>query len=207
MKKGNMKRDELEAVLRGLLEPEGRPEGVTSTDILMVLFLWAHGAHRKPLRMSNTTVSMALNCTEPTLQKSVARLREFGWIEMVSGKGRSNPNLYTLLIEKLPVAEPLKRTILTPAMTLLATQYARATKVTPKGKRRRFTKGNLQRMAFTLQQFLDKHCKGDESLLRSVVNFAFASPQYRLQAFRGPHALRRQFTKLLAEHAQKKVAA
>jgi hypothetical protein len=202
-KKGIMKREELEAVLRGLLEPRGRPEEVTSTDMLLALFLWTHGAHREPLRMSNTTISMALNCTEPTLHKSVARLHEFGWVEVKSGKGRSNPNLYTLLIDKLPVAEPMKHTMLTPAMTALAAQYARATRVNPQGKRRRFTKGNLQRMAFTLQQFLNKHCGGDESLLRSTVNFAFATPKYKLQAYRGPHALRRQFGKLVEEHKQK----
>jgi|SRR5271163_9077 len=202
-----MKREELEAVLRGLLEPQGRPEAITSTDMLLVLLLWTHGAHRKSLRMSNTTISMALNCTEPTLQKSVARLREFGWIEVKSGKGRSNPNLYTLMIEKLPVAEPLKRTMLTPGMVLLAKQYAHVTRFTPRGKRKRFTKGNLQRMAFTLQQFLDKHCSGDEQLLRSVVNFAFSSPKYKLLAYRGPHALRRQFSKLVEEHTQKQVAA
>src|SRR5260370_2673041 len=149
--------------------------------------------------MSNSTISMELGCTEPTLNASVDRLISAGWLTFISGKSRKQPSVYTVLIDKLPVADELKRTIISPAMRTLAVQSAQAIKTSMTGKKRRFTKQHLQRMAFTLQTFLDKHCDGDERLLRGAVNFALAHPTYRVKANRGPHDLRRVFRKVLAE--------
>jgi hypothetical protein len=149
--------------------------------------------------MSNSSISMAVGCTEPTLSASVDRLVSAGWLTFISGKSRKQPSIYTVLVDKLPVADELKRTIISPAMRTLAVQYSLATKTSLTGKKRRFTKQHLQRMAFTLQTFLEKHCDDDESLLRGAVNFALSHPTYRVKANRGPHDLRRVFRKLLAE--------
>jgi hypothetical protein len=194
-----MKVEQFSEVVRGLLQHEGRPEGIAPIDLLLVVCLLLHGGDEKPVRMSNSTISMELGCTEPTLNASVGRLVSAGWLTFISGKSRKQPSIYTVLIDKLPVADELKRTIVSPAMTTLAVQYSLATKVSISGKRRRFTKSHLQRMAFTLQTFLEKHCDGDEGLLRGAVNFALSHPKYRVKANRGPHDLRRVFRKLLVE--------
>jgi hypothetical protein len=189
-------------VIRGLLKYEGRAEEIAGMDILVIVCLLLHGADEQPVRMGNATLSMALSCTEPTLSKSVKRLKAVGWLHVKSGKGRQNPNLYTVLIEKLPVADDLKRTVLSPEMQALAKQYADAIRFTTEGKKRRFTPANLQRMGFALQQFFDRHCAGDEQLLRAALNFALAHPKFRVKAHRGPHALRRSFGKLIREYKQ-----
>jgi hypothetical protein len=197
-----MKAEQFREVMRGLLQHEGRPEEIGPIDILLVGCLLLHGADEQPARMSNGTISMALACTEPTLHASVQRLVDAGWMTKVSGKSRKQPSLYSILIETLPVADELKRTIISPAMTTLAAQYSIATKVSTSGKKRRFTKAHIQRMAFTLQTFLDKRCGGDEQLLRGAVNFALSSPAYHVKARRGPHELRRVFKKLLTEYKE-----
>jgi len=186
-------------VIRGLLKYEGRGEEIKGNDILLIVCLLIHGADEQPVRMSNSSISMALGCTEPTLSASVDRLVSAGWLTFISGKSRKQPSIYTVMIDKLPIADDLKRTIISPAMTTLAVQYSLATSVSMTGKKRRFKKQHLQRMAFTLQTFLEKHCDGDESLLRGAVNFALVHPTYRVKANRGPHDLRRVFRKLLAE--------
>jgi hypothetical protein len=58
---------------------------------------------------------------------------------------------------------------------------------------------NWQRFAFTFQQWLDRHCDGDETLLRAVLNYALNDAKYRKAAHIGPHKLRRDFTRILAE--------
>lgn len=186
-------------VIRGLLKYEGRAEEIAGTDILTVVLLLLHGADEQPVRMSSTTISMALGCAETTLARSTKRLQDVGWLHVKSGKGRQNPNLYTVLLDKLPVADDLKRTVLSPAMRALAKQYAQAIRVDTKGRKRRFTEANFQRMGFALQQFLDRHCASDEQLLRGALNFALACPKFRIKAYRGPHALRRCFGKLMRE--------
>ena len=196
---GQMKAEAKLEVIRGLLNYEGRAEEIAGTDILVIVCLLIHGADEQSVRMSNSTISMAVGCTEPTLSASVDRLVSAGWLTFISGKSRKQPSIYTVLIDKLPVADELKRTIISPAMRTLAVQYSLATKTSVTGKKRRFTKQHLQRMAFTLQTFLEKHCDGDESLLRGAVNFALSHPTYRVKANRGPHDLRRVFRKLLAE--------
>jgi hypothetical protein len=198
-----MKVEQFSEVVRGLLQHHGRPEEIAPIDLLLVVCLLLHGGDEKPVRMSHSTISIELGCVEQTLKTSVDRLVSAGWITFVSGKSRKLPSTYTVLIDKLPVAEELKRTIISAAMVTLAVQYSQATNVSTTGKKRRFTKAHLQRMAFTLQTFLDKHCGGDEQLLRRLVNFALAHPAYRVKANRGPHELRRVFKKLLKEFNEK----
>jgi hypothetical protein len=186
-------------VIRGLLRYEGRAEEIKGNDILLIVCLLIHGGDEQPVRMSNSTLGMELGCTEPTLRASADRLVSAGWLTFTSGKSRKQPSIYTVMIDKLPIADDLKRTIISPAMTTLAVQYSMATSVSMTGKKRRFKKQHLQRMAFTLQTFLEKHCDGEENLLRGAVNFAINHPKYRVKANRGPHELRRVFGKLMVE--------
>jgi hypothetical protein len=195
-----MKAVQIIEVLRGLFQYEDRPEGIKSVDLLLMHCLLLHGGDEKPVRMSKSTLGMEIGCQdEATVSSSVDRLVGAGWLTFISGKSRKQPSLYTILIDKLPVADELKRTIISTAMRTLAVQYSLATKTSVTGKKRRFTKQHLQRMAFTLQTFLDKHCDGDEALLRGAVNFALSHPTYRVKATRGPHDLRRVFRKLLTD--------
>jgi hypothetical protein len=195
-----MKAVQIIDVLRGLFQYEDRPEGIKSVDLLLVHCLLLHGGDEKPVRMSKTTLGMEIGCQdEATVSSSVDRLVGAGWLTFISGKSRKQPSIYTVLLDKLPLADELKRTIISPAMRTLAVKYSMQTQASMSGKKRRFTKAILQRMAFTLQTFLDKHCDGDEALLWDTLKFALSHPTHRVKANRGPHELRRVFRKLLAE--------
>lgn len=200
-----MKSEKLEGIIRGLLNYEARPDGIGPTEITVVIALVVKGALEKPVLASNVTLGMAIGAADSTVKRAMERLGGEGvrWIEKQSGRGRSNSNRYTVLLDRLPVAEEVKRTVINDRMRTLAVNYAKFIKpYGKKGRPRRFTKANYQRMAFCLQQFLAR-CDGDEVLLVRIVNFAVTDPRYRSKAIRGPHFLRRDFAKMLAEVKQK----
>lgn len=194
-----MKSEQLEAIIRGLLNDEGRPSTVGPAELMAVIALVVKGALQGPVPASRFTLSLEIGVSDKTAQRTLENLRADGvkWVETTSGKGRSNSNKYQVLLDRLPVAEEVKKTIVTESMRTLAREYARSVK--PYGKKkRRFTKGNLQRMAFCLQRFLDRQCSGDEQLLRRAINFALTDERYRARAIRGPHMLRRDFLQIVA---------
>jgi hypothetical protein len=192
-----------EDILRGLTGFEGRPKTVGPVEILLVVWLVEKGALGKPVRASWPTLSMALGCGESTAQRAVINLvteTGTGWIAKKSGKGRGNGNTFTVMLDKLPVAEEIRRTIISKQAMELAGRYcltAAHSQVT--FKKRRFTRANKQRFAFCFQTFLDKHCNGDWQLLRDALNFARLSPKYKAKYYRGPHELRRDFSVIVAE--------
>src|SRR5262249_47537517 len=124
---------------------------------------------------------------------------EVQWVQKRSGKSKRIGNSYVVILENLPVAEDLKRTLITPMAQTIAQSYIKAMPTNKKGRPRRFTKGERQRIAFALQSFLDKHTAGDGKLLCDVINFALNHPKYAARARKGPHMLRRLFVKLLEE--------
>jgi DNA-binding MarR family transcriptional regulator len=196
-----MKNEQLREIIRGLLNADERPKDITTTDMMLVLTLVEKGAIGAPVRLSHVTLGMELNVSDPTIKASVDRLsgKGHGWLEVKSGKGRQHANSYQLILDKLPVASDLKRTIVSPSMMSLAGRYANAIKHDGK-KVRRFSKGNIQRMAFVLQQWLDRRCEGDAELLLGVLNHSLSSPLYKADALRGLHRLKRNFTKILCEY-------
>jgi hypothetical protein len=190
-----------EDIIRGLFEFEGRPKTIGPVEVNLVLWLIVKGAVEKPVRASWPTLSMALGCSESTLKRAVNNLIAdggTGWIERKSGKGRSNANLFSVLLDTLPVAVELKRTLISTKVTELAGRYCLNAAYSPVTlKKRRFTRANRQRIAFCFQTFLDKHCNGDWQLLIDGLNFARQSPKYRAKYFRGPHELRRDFSAII----------
>jgi len=190
-------------ILRGLTEFENRPKSVGPVEMLLVLWLVEKGALEKPVRGSWATLSMALGCAESTVQRAVENLVAdggTGWIAKKSGKGRGNGNTFTVLLDKLPVAETLARTIISKTAMDVAVQYCKGAKLNPfTFKTRRFTRANEQRIAFCVQTFLDKHCNGDVKLLIDALNHARTSAKYRKKYFRGLHELRRYFSAIVQE--------
>lgn len=197
-----MKR-ELEQIIRGLLEFEGRPKGIGSTELLLVIWLVTKGAISKPVRASWSTLGMALGASDVTVWRAIKKLGVdggAGWVEVKSGKGRGNASMYSVLLDKLPVAEEIRRTVVSKQATDIAAQYCKGAKVNPfTFKKRRFTQGNKQRIAFCVQTFLDKQCKGDVGLLCDALNHARTSAKYRKKYFRGLHELRRDFSSIVSE--------
>jgi len=197
-----MKRS-LEDIIRGLLEYDGRPEEIGSTELLLVVWLVTKGAVEAPVRASRTTLGMALGTSDVTVWRAVKNLIAdggVGWIQVQSGRGRGNASLYSVLIDRLPVPEQIKRTIVSKQAVEIAAKYcltAAYSQVT--FKKRRFTQANRQRIAFCFQTFLEKHCAGDLQLLRDALNHARTSPKYRAKYFRGPHELRRDFAAIVKE--------
>jgi hypothetical protein len=211
-----MKSEDLSAIIRGLLEPEGRPDGITALDILLVIALIMRGALQKPIRASNATLSHALGVSEPTITTSLGRLHAAGWIQTQNGKWKGVSSFHTVILEKLPVAEMHKRTVISAPMLEFAKRYGKAIAFAPgRKKKRRFTTARYQTWAFTFQSWLDRHCDGDTELLRAVLNYILLNPasKWRMAAFVGPHRLRKHFTTVLAivkherEQAQPPVAA
>lgn len=196
-----MKSDKLESIIRGLMNSAARPEGVGPNEICTVIVLVVKGGLEQPIRASAETLGMEIGASPRTAERTIERLTadDTKWLSKVSGKGRKNANRYTVMLDRLPVPEEVKKTIITEPMRLLARQYCAAIKPQgTTGKKRRVTKAVQQRMAFCLQKLLDRHCGGDEHLLRRAINFAFADQRYRAKAFRGPHALRRNFLQIVA---------
>jgi hypothetical protein len=197
-----MKR-ELEQIIRGLLEFEGRPTGIGSTELLLVIWLVTRGAIEKPVRASWPTLGMALGASDVTVWRAIKKLAAdggAGWVEVKSGKGRGNASLYNVLLDRLPVAAEIKLTVVSKQATEIAAQYCKGAKVNPfTFKKRRFTQGNKQRIAFCIQTFLEKHCHGDVQLLIGALNHARTSAKHRKKYFRGLHELRRDFSAIVQE--------
>jgi hypothetical protein len=207
-----MKSEDLSAIIRGLLEPEGREQAIRAVDILLVIALTIRGALQKPIRASNVTLGMALGVSEATITSSLGRLHVAGWVQTKNGKWKGVSSFHTVILEKLPVAEIHKRTVISAAMLALAKRYAKAITFVPgRKKKRRFTVAHYQRFAFTFQFWLDRHCDGDVELLRAVLNYILQSPQskWRNAAFVGPHRLRKHFTTVLSivKHEREKAVA
>jgi hypothetical protein len=195
-----MKSEDLKSTIQALYQYDGRPDGVTSVDILLTIYLLFRGAAENPIRASDFTLGLTLAESPSTVQRSIRRLvHRHKWVSKTSGKGRGAANLYMVVLANLPVLQDLKRTVISPQMMTLAQQYAKAVRISPSGKRRRFTASNIQRFAFAFQQFLERYCGGDESLLRETLNFALSHPAHSASARRGPHLLRGTFCKLVAE--------
>src|SRR5438445_12359623 len=106
-------KDNLMEVIRGLFEAEGRPVEIEAVDIALTAYLVLRGAIANPVRGSGSTLGMALNVTEPTIAAATDRLAAAGWLQKHSGKSRRQANSYSLILEKLPVANDIKRTVIT----------------------------------------------------------------------------------------------
>jgi hypothetical protein len=186
-------------VIRGLYESLHRPAEIKQIDLGVTSLLVIKGGLARPVHTSESTLALAMIVSEPTIAASVSRLQSVNWVQKRSGKSRRLGNSYVVILENLPLAEELKRTLITPMARTIAESYMKAMPTNSKGRPRRFTKGERQRVAFALQTFLDKYVAGDGKLLCDVINFALNHPKYGARARKGPHALRRIFVKLLAE--------
>jgi hypothetical protein len=186
-------------VIRGLYESLHRPADIKQIDLGLTSLLVIKGGLAHPVHTSESALALSLIVSEPTVAASVSRLQSVNWVQKRSGKSRRLGNSYVVILENLPVAEELKRTIITPMARTIADGYMKNMPTNKKGRPRRFTKSERQRVAFALQTFLDKYVAGDGKLLCDVINFALNHPKYGARARKGPHALRRIFVKLLAE--------
>jgi hypothetical protein len=186
-------------VIRGLYESLNRPVEIRQVDLGLTSLLVIKGGLERPVHTSESALAAALIVSEPTVAASVDRLQHVNWIQKRSGKSRRIGNSYVVILENLPVAEELKRTLITPMAGTIAESYMKAMPTNKKGRPRRFTKAERQRVAFTIQTFLDKRVAGDGKLLCDVINFALNHPKYGARARKGPHMLRRLFGRLLEE--------
>jgi hypothetical protein len=190
--------NELE-VIRGLYESLNRPVEIKQIDLGLTSLLVIKGGLVRPVHTSESALALALIVSEPTVAASVNRLQGVKWVQKRSGKSRRVGNSYVVILENLPVAEELKRTLITPMARTIAESYMKAMPTNAKGRPRKYTKAERQRIAFALQTFLDKYTDGDGKLLCDVINFAMGHPKYAARVRKGPHELRRPFKKLLEE--------
>jgi biotin operon repressor len=193
-----MKDETLLETLRKLLaSDEGRPEGLLPVDMLLTVRLLLQGGDERPVYASQSTLARELGCTEGTINTASQRLKEAGWLELETGKGRWQSNKYFVLLGKLPLEEKLRRTVVSDAAVTLAKNYMTVQRAAK--PKRIFRKGTEQRYAYRLQTLLDK-CGGDEQLLRQRLRFALGTEKYRAAALRGPHVIRRSWKSLTADY-------
>lgn len=193
-------------VIRGLYEALNRPVEIKQIDLGLTSLLVIRGGLARPVHTSESALALALIVSEPTVAASVTRLQSVEWVQKRSGKSRRVGNSYVVILDNLPVAEELKRTLISPTARTIADSYMKAMPTNSKGRPRRFTKAERQRIAFALQTFLDKHVGGDGKLLCDVINFALNHPKYALRVRKGPHMLRRPFKRLLQEFRDSQAA-
>jgi hypothetical protein len=187
----------LETIRRLLANDEGRPQGLLPVDLLLIIRLLLQDGDERPVYASQGTLARELGCSENTIRVASLRLRDVGWLELETGKGRWKPNRYFVLLEKLPLEEKLRRTVVSDAAAMLAKNYMNEQR---KAKPRRiFRKGTEQRYAYRLQTLLEK-CDGDEQLLRRKIRFALSTEKYRAAALRGPHVIRRSWKSLTTDY-------
>jgi hypothetical protein len=196
-----VKERQLEQIMRGLMNEKTRPEGVGAAELLATAVLIVKGAVEKPIAASRFTLSLEIGVSDTTAKRVLARLCAVGWVQKISGRGRAISNRFSVILDRLPIAEDLKRTIISAPMKDLAAQYAKVLKPYGKkpGKQRRFSEAQRQRMAFALQRLFDRHCAGDVALMYKAINVALHDSRYRAKAHTGPHALRRDFAGIVAE--------
>jgi hypothetical protein len=193
-------------VIRGLYESLNRPVEIKQIDLGLTSLLVIRGGLTRPVHTSESALALALIVSEPTVAASVTRLQSVEWVQKRSGKSRRVGNSYVVILDNLPVTEELKRTLISPMARTIAESYIKAMPTNAKGRPRRFTKAERQRIAFALQTFLDKFVDGDGKLLCDVINFALNHPKYAMRARKGPHMLRRPFKKLLKEFRDSQTA-
>jgi hypothetical protein len=190
--------------VRGLHNPQARPEGIKAHHIDVVVYLLERDADEHWVRVDPVTIGESIGTSKNTVIRALKDLRitgGVGWVQIESGKGRQNCNRYMVIVANLPVAQELKALHVSDAMRTFATKFWHAV-AGSSGKESRLTRGKLQGFAATFQRFVDEHCSGDAELLRNVVNFALNHPKHGKKAKRGPHALKKVFKSLVAEYRQ-----
>jgi len=113
-------------VIRSLYESLNRPVEIKQIDLGLTSLLVIKGGLARPVHTSESALALALIVSEPTVAASVNRLQGVNWVQKRSGKSRRLGNSYIVILENLPVAEELKRTLITPLARTIAESYMKA---------------------------------------------------------------------------------
>lgn len=186
-----MTEEKLTHAIRLLLAAD-KPTALAPLDILQTIRLLLQHADEKYIYPSQATLAEQLCSSEDAIFKSQERLKKAGWIVVRKGGYRGRTNLYTVVLDKLPVGD-LSRTVVSQEAARAAFTYGNAVKVAAKKK---FMKNWLQMWAFQVQKMIDR--TGDSHKVCQMIDFALRSPLYRAKAHRGPSDLLKVWKVLLA---------
>ena len=204
-----MTNDQLVTVLRRMCASENKPKGMQPIDLLQVFRFVLQEADEQDVGVARGTLAVQLCCGESTIYESQKRLKKLGYITVAKGRRKGMANRFGVQIDKLPLSEELKRTVVTDYSRELAKWYRQQQQDTIRNRRlkqTRFMKHSLQQYAFRLEWLLNNKCGLNEDgsrnslLLGAIITFAFNSPAYIKKAMRGPHELRNSWKSLRADY-------
>jgi hypothetical protein len=141
-------------------------------------------------------LSLAMTCggCEDTIYESLRRLRANGWVVQQSGSRRGMPNTYSVVIDALPIADDLKRTVASDEAKQIARWYHAELKKGSVKTHRTWT----QRWPYVVQKWLNAGYTVET--IYSMLVFAANSPKYQTKAKRGPNALQKLWRTIDAEY-------
>jgi hypothetical protein len=177
--------------LRSLWCADDKPTQITPLDLGQITRLLLQHADERDVFTSQSTLAEQLCATSPSIIRSQERLSTLGWLIIRKGGYRGRTNLYTVALDKLPVAN-LARTVVSAEAKHLAAQYGNNLRVE---HRKKFMRGWLQQWSFQIQKLIDR-ADGDHAHVCSIINFAFSRTEYATKAMRGPAEIRRMWRKL-----------
>jgi len=186
---------QLVTTIRHLVCATDVPADITPTDRLQIIRFLIQGGDEKNLYVSQDTLAAQLGITVPSIVSSQKRLKEQQWLIIHSGGYHQRTNLYSVNLEKLPVAD-LHRTVVTDGARRLAAGYAKYLRKTAK---KRLWRSWEQQASFICQKLIEQ-ANNDLDLAKNVINFALCDPRYRRQALKGPRGLRRKWKQIVAEY-------
>jgi len=141
-------------------------------------------------------LSLAMTCggCEDTVYESLKRLRAHGWITQEGGKRKGMTNTYAVVVDALPIADDLKRTVAGEGAKQIAKWY-RALLLANDIKVYRTWN---QRWPFVIQKWLNSGYP--HNTIIDMLEFALRSAHYHPKAKRGPNALQKVWRKIDAEY-------
>jgi hypothetical protein len=142
-----MKDAQIVAALRRLYASEDKPEACTPVDLALITRYLLQLADETEVELSHGTLAVQIGCGVSTIHESQKRLTKIGWLTLAKQKHRGRANRATVMLDALPLDEPLKRTIISPEATRIASLYLTVLK--KDNPHRRFHKAAPQRFAFS----------------------------------------------------------
>jgi Helix-turn-helix domain len=141
-------------------------------------------------------LSLAMTCggCEDTVYESLKRLRAHGWITQEGGKRRGMTNTYAVVVDALPIADDLKRTVAGDDAKRIARWYHDCLRQNGIKVYRTWN----QRWPFVIQKWLNAGYSIET--ICAMVEFAFSNAKYVPKAKRGPNALQKVWRKIDAEY-------
>jgi hypothetical protein len=97
-----------------------KPKNFTAYHLAIMLCLMTE---KPPIKLSQTTIAGRTGMSRPQVTDITAKLREWKWIKVASGKRRQDTNLVEIMYANLPVSTPPAELVISERAVKLAEGY------------------------------------------------------------------------------------